>query len=81
MIEDVAIALGRAIDKLLGDRTAIARFGWAAVPMDDALALATVDLGGRPYWVVKARLPDITIGGGGEIAVLDITATPEDGGA
>jgi imidazoleglycerol-phosphate dehydratase len=63
VIEDVAIALGRAMDKLLGDRTAIARFGWAAVPMDDALALVAVDLGGRPYWVVKARLPDITIGG------------------
>jgi imidazoleglycerol phosphate dehydratase HisB len=37
VIEDVAIALGRAIDKLLGDRTAIARFGWAAVPMDDGI--------------------------------------------
>ena len=37
VIEDVAVALGRAIDKLLGDRTAIARFGWAAVPMDDGI--------------------------------------------
>ncbi len=63
IIEDVAITLGRAIDKLLGDRTAVARFGWAAVPMDDSLALAAVDLGGRPYWVVKVRLPNITIGG------------------
>lgn len=62
LIEDVAIALGRAIDSLL-DRKAIARFGWAAVPMDDALSLAAVDLGGRAYWVVKGQLPNATIGG------------------
>jgi len=63
VVEDVAIALGRAIDMLLGDRVAIARFGWAAVPMDDSFALAAVDLGGRAYWVVKARLPHTSIGG------------------
>ncbi|MCI4447692.1 MAG: imidazoleglycerol-phosphate dehydratase [Pyrobaculum sp.] len=63
VIEDVAIGLGRAVDRLVGDRSAIARFGWAAVPMDDSFALAAVDLGGRPYWVVKVRLPDVSIGG------------------
>ncbi|AFA40341.1 Imidazoleglycerol-phosphate dehydratase [Pyrobaculum oguniense TE7] len=63
VIEDVAIALGRALDALLGERKDIARFGWAAVPMDDSFALAAVDLGGRPYWVVKAKLPDVSIGG------------------
>jgi len=63
VIEDVAIALGRALDQLIGDRSAVARYGWAAVPMDDAFALAAVDLGGRPYWVVKAKLPNVAIGG------------------
>jgi imidazoleglycerol phosphate dehydratase HisB len=63
IIEDVAIALGRALDKLIGDRGTIARFGWAAVPMDDSLALAAVDLGGRAYWVVKAKLPPVAVGG------------------
>lgn len=63
VVEDVAIALGRALDRLLGDRKNIARFGWAAVPMDDALALAAVDLGGRPYWVVRGKLPRMSIGG------------------
>ncbi len=47
--EDAAIALGQALDKALGDRRGIARYGDAVVPMDDALARAAVDLGGRPH--------------------------------
>jgi imidazoleglycerol phosphate dehydratase HisB len=46
--EDAAITLGEALDRALGDRRGIARFGDAVVPMDDALARAAVDLGGRP---------------------------------
>ena len=46
--EDSALALGEAIDAALGDRRGIARYGDAVVPMDDALARAAVDLGGRP---------------------------------
>jgi histidinol-phosphate aminotransferase/imidazoleglycerol-phosphate dehydratase/histidinol-phosphatase len=45
--EDMAIALGEALDRALGDRRGIARYGSAVVPMDDALARAAVDLGGR----------------------------------
>ncbi|HST16374.1 MAG TPA: aminotransferase class I/II-fold pyridoxal phosphate-dependent enzyme [Gaiellaceae bacterium] len=47
--EDAALALGRALDEALGDRRGIARYGDAVVPMDDALARAAVDLGGRAY--------------------------------
>ncbi len=47
--EDAALALGQALDRALGDRRGIARYGDAVVPMDDALARAAVDLGGRPY--------------------------------
>ncbi len=47
--EDAALVLGAALDTALGDRTNIARYGNAVVPMDDALARAAVDLGGRPY--------------------------------
>jgi len=45
--EDTAIAVGEALDRALGDRSGIARYGNAVVPMDDALAEAAVDLGGR----------------------------------
>jgi imidazoleglycerol-phosphate dehydratase/histidinol-phosphatase len=47
--EDAALALGEALDKALGDRRGIARYGDAVVPMDDALARASIDLGGRPW--------------------------------
>jgi imidazoleglycerol-phosphate dehydratase len=49
LIEDVGIALGRAIDEALGDKRGIARFGSIAVPLDDALVQCAVDLSGRPW--------------------------------
>jgi histidinol-phosphate/aromatic aminotransferase/cobyric acid decarboxylase-like protein/imidazoleglycerol phosphate dehydratase HisB len=52
--EDAAIAFGEALDRALGERRGIARFGDAVLPMDDALARAAVDLGGRP--VAEVRL-------------------------
>ncbi|HWX09017.1 MAG TPA: aminotransferase class I/II-fold pyridoxal phosphate-dependent enzyme, partial [Gaiellaceae bacterium] len=54
--EDAAIALGEAIDRALGDRRGIARYGDAVVPMDDALARAAVDLGGRRASVLELEL-------------------------
>jgi histidinol-phosphate aminotransferase/imidazoleglycerol-phosphate dehydratase/histidinol-phosphatase len=48
-VEDTALAVGEALDLALGDRRGIARYGDAVVPMDDALARAAVDLGGRPF--------------------------------
>jgi imidazoleglycerol phosphate dehydratase HisB/histidinol-phosphate/aromatic aminotransferase/cobyric acid decarboxylase-like protein len=48
-VEDTALAFGEALDLALGDRRGIARYGDATVPMDDALARASVDLGGRPF--------------------------------
>jgi histidinol-phosphate/aromatic aminotransferase/cobyric acid decarboxylase-like protein/imidazoleglycerol phosphate dehydratase HisB len=47
--EDAALALGQALDRALGDRRGIGRYGDAVVPMDDALARAAVDFGGRPW--------------------------------
>jgi histidinol-phosphate/aromatic aminotransferase/cobyric acid decarboxylase-like protein/imidazoleglycerol phosphate dehydratase HisB len=47
--EDAALSFGEALDAALGDRRGIARYGDAVVPMDDALARAAVDLGGRPW--------------------------------
>jgi imidazoleglycerol-phosphate dehydratase len=51
-VEDVALVLGSAFSAALGDRAGIARFGDARVPMDESLASAVLDLGGRPYAVV-----------------------------
>ncbi len=51
--EDAALTLGEALDKALGDRCGIARYGDAVVVMDDALAKAAVDLGGRPWCEVR----------------------------
>jgi histidinol-phosphate aminotransferase/imidazoleglycerol-phosphate dehydratase/histidinol-phosphatase len=53
--EDAALALGAALDNALGDRRGIARYGDAVVPMDDALARAAVDLGGRPHVELKLQ--------------------------
>ncbi|MCL4741581.1 MAG: imidazoleglycerol-phosphate dehydratase HisB [Phycisphaerales bacterium] len=61
--EDCAIALGHAIDKALGERTGIARFGSAYAPLDEALARAVVDLVTRPHATVNLPLNYDRIGG------------------
>lgn len=48
-VEDIGLTLGMALDKALGDRRGIVRYGCATVPMDETLARAVVDLGGRPW--------------------------------
>jgi imidazoleglycerol-phosphate dehydratase len=50
-VEDVAITIGEALKIALGDKAGISRFGDAMVPLDEALALAVVDVSGRPYLV------------------------------
>lgn len=50
-VEDVGIVLGQAIKEALGDKKSIRRYGAVHVPMDEALALVAVDLGGRPFLV------------------------------
>lgn len=52
-VEDVGLVLGDAIDKALGDRKGIQRYGYAVTPMDEALASVSIDLGRRPYLVVQ----------------------------
>ncbi|MDR0505157.1 MAG: imidazoleglycerol-phosphate dehydratase HisB [Bifidobacteriaceae bacterium] len=56
-VEDVAIVLGEALQQALGDKTGIARFGDALVPLDEALAQAVVDLSGRGYCVCTGEPP------------------------
>lgn len=61
-VEDTALVLGAAIADALGDRAGIARFGDAVVPMDEALARASIDVGGRPYAVIDLELSTDRIG-------------------
>ena len=51
-VEDVALVLGAALAETLGDRAGISRFGDATVPMDESVATAIIDVGGRPYAVI-----------------------------
>jgi imidazoleglycerol-phosphate dehydratase len=66
-VEDIGLALGEALDKALGDRNGILRYGWAIVPMDESLARVALDLGGRPYLVYevstkKKKIRDFDLG-------------------
>ena len=62
-VEDTGIVLGQALDRALGDRAGIERYGHALTPMDECLARAAVDVSGRPYLACDVPLPAATIGG------------------
>lgn len=62
-VEDAGITLGQALTKALGAKMGIRRYGFAYVPMDEALVRAIVDLGGRPYVVYNPPSPVEAIGG------------------
>ena len=62
LIEDTAITIGSAIDKALSSRSGIVRFSYASVPMDEALAEASIDLVKRPYSKISLSLKRTKIG-------------------
>jgi imidazoleglycerol-phosphate dehydratase len=61
-VEDVGIVLGQALRQAAGDRAGVRRYGWALVPMDDALVRAALDLSGRPYLVWEVDLGPRAVG-------------------
>lgn len=61
-VEDVGICLGMALAEAIGDKRGIRRYGHFVLPMDETLAEAAIDLGGRPYFVFNADFPSQKIG-------------------
>ncbi len=61
-VEDVGIALGKALSQAVGDKRGIRRYGSCLLPMDDALVRAALDISGRPYLVWNVDLPTQKIG-------------------
>jgi imidazoleglycerol-phosphate dehydratase len=61
-VEDVGIVIGQCIEKALGDKRGIYRYGWAIVPMDESLAQVAVDLSGRPAFVFNVNFKGSLIG-------------------
>lgn len=58
----LGLALGTALAAALGEKKGIKRYGWAAVPMDEALAQVALDLSGRPYLVMKGDFKNEIVG-------------------
>jgi len=61
-VEDLGIALGEAVARALGDRKGINRAGYFVMPMDETLAVAAIDLGGRPATVVNLKVKTRLVG-------------------
>ena len=55
-VEDVGLVFGKALDAALGDRKGLTRYGFASVPMDEALCETSLDLGGRPFLVMQCAM-------------------------
>jgi imidazoleglycerol-phosphate dehydratase len=61
-VEDTGLALGRALDEALGDRSGIVRYGHASIPMDEARASCALDVSGRPFTALEGGFPAERVG-------------------
>jgi imidazoleglycerol-phosphate dehydratase len=61
-VEDLGIALGEAVSQAVGNRKGINRAGYFVMPMDETLAVAAIDLGGRPHAVVDLKVKVLKVG-------------------
>lgn len=61
-VEDIGIVLGKAIVEALGDKKGISRYGFASIPMDETLAVCSLDISGRPFLVFDAKFSSDRVG-------------------
>jgi len=60
-VEDVGLVFGQALNKALGDRVGLTRYGFASIPMDEALCETSLDLGGRPFVVMQCAMKHMMV--------------------
>lgn len=60
-VEDVGLVFGKALNETLGDRRGIVRYGFASIPMDEALCETSLDLGGRPFLVMQCAMKHMMV--------------------
>ena len=60
-VEDVGLVFGQALDTALGDRKGLTRYGFASIPMDEALCETSLDLGGRPFLVMQCAMKHMMV--------------------
>jgi imidazoleglycerol-phosphate dehydratase len=60
-VEDVGLVFGKALNEALGDRKGIVRYGFASIPMDEALCETSLDLGGRPFLVMQCAMKHMMV--------------------
>ena len=60
-VEDVGLVFGKALDQALGDRVGLVRYGFASIPMDEALCETSLDLGGRPFLVMQCAMKQMFV--------------------
>ena len=60
-VEDVGLVFGQALNKALGDRKGLTRYGFASIPMDEALCETSLDLGGRPFIVMQCAMKHMMV--------------------
>ena len=60
-VEDTGLVFGQALDKALGDRKGLTRYGFSSIPMDEALCETSLDLGGRPFLVMQCAMKHLMV--------------------
>ena len=60
-VEDVGLVFGKALNEALGDRKGLTRYGFASIPMDEALCETSLDLGGRPFLVMQCAMKHMMV--------------------